>query len=122
MKKFLFVLLATIGFLFAGTNSLNAQNKVKVGDGVYLVTYGNVTVIEDDNKGMTYQLKVESAGTNKAGEKVYNVLCKNKLIKGVAKAGLAAAMKSALAGIAPSWLVGTIVNYAYDAACDYFQI
>lgn len=103
--------------------NINAQQRTKIGEGVYLTTYGNVSVIEDDNAQMTLQLKVEKAGTNSVGETVYNVLCGNKLVKGLVKAGLTKGIQSALAasGIPlPSWAVGPIVSEIYDAVCEYY--
>ena len=100
-----------------------AQQRTKIGEGIYLTTYGNVSVIEDDNAQMTLQIKVEKAGTNSVGETVYNVLCGNRLVKGLVKAGLTKGIQSALAasGIPlPSWAVGPIVSEIYDSVFEYF--
>ena len=115
--------LSVMCLLFANTSAANAQQRTKIADGYYLVSYGNVQVIEDDNRGMSIEVKVEKAGTNSYGEQLYNVLCKNQTVKAVAKGGLSAAIKSALtaAGVPiPSWVIGPAVSYMYDAVCNYF--
>ena len=115
--------LSVMCLMFVGTTTTNAQQRTKIADGYYLVNYGNVQVIEDDNRGMSIEVRVERAGTNNYGEQLYNVLCKNQTIKSVAKGGLSAAIKSALtaAGVPiPSWVIGAAVSYIYDAVCNYY--
>lgn len=123
MKKLITMALSVLCLLFAGTNIVNAQQRTKIADGYYLVNYGNVQVIEDDNRGMTYEVRVEKAGTNSYGEQLYNVLCKNETVSKVAKGGLSYAITKALnaAGIPiPSWVVGPLVAKMYDYICDYY--
>ena len=115
--------MSVLCLLFANTADVNAQQRTKIADGYYLASYGNVQVIEDDNRGMSIEVRVERAGTNSYGEQLYNVLCKNQTIKSVAKGGLSAAIKSALAAAGvpiPSWVIGPAVSYIYDAICDYY--
>ncbi|MBR4199307.1 MAG: hypothetical protein IKQ94_11115 [Bacteroidales bacterium] len=122
MKKIILFCAAFLVMLFSAVNA-EAQQRTKIGEGIYLTTYGNVSVIEDDNAQMTLQIKVEKAGTNSVGETVYNVLCGNRLVKGLVKAGLTKGIQSALAasGIPlPSWAVGPIVSEIYDSVCEYF--
>lgn len=108
---------------FANSATGNAQKRTKIADGYYLVNYGATQVIEDENRQMTVQVKVEKAGRDSYGQQLYNVMCKNQLVKGVAKQGLSAAIKSALtaAGVPiPGWVIGPAVSYIYDAICDYY--
>lgn len=115
--------LSVMCFLFANTTIANAQQRTKIADGYYLVNYGSVQVIEDDNRGMSIEVRVEKAGTNNYGEQLYNVLCKNEMVKAVAKGGLKEAITRALnaAGVPiPGWVVGPAVSYIYDAICDYY--
>lgn len=108
---------------FANSATGNAQKRTKIADGYYLVNYGATQVIEDENRQMTVQVKVEKAGRDSYGQQLYNVMCKNQLVKGVAKAGLSKAIQSALtaAGVPiPSWVIGPTVNYIYEAICDYY--
>ena len=123
MKKVLTMALSVMCLLFANTAAVNAQQRTKIADGYYHVSYDNVQVNEDDNRGMSIEGRVEKAGTNSYGEQLYNVLCKNQTVKAVAKGGLSAAIKSALtaAGVPiPSWVIGPAVSYMYDAICNYY--
>ena len=108
---------------FANSATGNAQKRTKIADGYYLVNYGATQVIEDENRQMTVQVKVEKAGRDSYGQQLYNVMCKNQLVKGVAKGGLSKAIQSALtaAGVPiPGWVIGPAVSYIYDAICDYY--
>lgn len=119
MKNILLALVAVVGM----TLSANAQERTKIADGYYIVNYGGVSVIEDENRGMSYEIKVEKAGKNNYGEQLYNVLCKNEVVKGVAKGGLSKAISTALtaAGIPiPTWVMGPIVYYVYEKVCAYY--
>ncbi len=104
--------------------SANAQERTKLYDGVYIVSYGNVTVIENDNTQQTIQLSV-SQSQNSLGEKVYEVACGNsrskKVVKGGLKAAIDAALKSTGAGGLVSWAVSEAVDYIYDSVCDYYS-
>lgn len=117
------IALSILCVFFANTASGNAQKRTKIADGYYLVNYGGTQVIEDDNRQMSIEVKVEKAGKDSYGQQLYNVMCKNQLVKNVAKGGLSAAIKSALtaAGVPiPSWVIGPAVSYIYDAICDYY--
>ena len=110
--------------LFLGTLEGNAQQRTKIADGYYIVNYGNVSVIEDDNRQMSFEIKVEDAGTNNLGEKVYNVFCKNGVVKMVTKWGLKQAIHkyNIAAGVPiPSGAVEIAVEIAYEGACYYFS-
>ncbi|MCQ2334055.1 MAG: hypothetical protein MJZ88_05525 [Paludibacteraceae bacterium] len=123
MKKIVSICLVFLGLLFGVTSNGYAQQRTKIADGYYVVNYGNVSVIEDDNRGMSIEIKVEKAGKNSYGEQLYNVLCENKTIKSVAIGGLSKAIQVALtsAGIPiPSWVTGPIVAYVYESVCDYY--
>lgn len=117
-----FVALATL--LIGFTSTVNAQQRKKIGDGIYIVQYGNVTVIENDNVGMSTEVKVVKKGTNNYGEIIYDVLCKNQVVKGVAKGGLTKAVQTVLASAGipiPGWAVGPIVSAIYDGVCAYYE-
>ena len=123
MKKLIIMFLSLFCVTFYMSNAA-AQERTKIGDGIYVVSYGSTSWIENDNIGMSFPIKVEEAGKNSYGETLYNVLCENKTVKGVAKSGLTAAIKSALtaAGIPiPSWAIGPIVSAVYDGICDYYK-
>lgn len=120
MKRIGMILLCFISLFFIGEEAF-AQQRTKIADGYYLVSYGNVQVIEDDNREMSIQVKVEKAEKNDYGEQLYNVLCKNQTIKAIG--GLKQAITRALnaAGVPiPGWVVGPAVTYIYQKVCDYY--
>ena len=124
MKKLLTMALSVMCLLLANTTITNAQQRTKIADGYYIVNYGNVSVIEDDNRQMSFEIKVENAGTNNLGEKVYNVFCKNGVVKMVTKWGLKQAIHKSIiaAGVPiPSGAVDVAVEIAYEGACYYFS-
>ena len=100
-----------------------SQNRTKVSEGIYVVTYGNVTVIENDNTQQTIQIKVQ-----KKDDSFYDIFCGNKYVKSVAKSALKEGIKYGITyatGGTLTWLSKTIIDVAvekaYDAACDYFK-
>lgn len=124
MKRFLMFFVAVVTMLLAFSNNADAQERKKIGDGIYIVSYGNVTVIENDNVGMTTEVKVVKKGTDSRGQAIYDILCKNKVTKGITQGGLTAAITAALkaAGIPiPSWAVGPIVREIYEGVCAYYE-
>ena len=60
MKKVLLVIIAALA-LFMTHSTANAQKKTKIADGVYLVTYGKIAVIEDDNTSSRYPFRSKNA-------------------------------------------------------------
>ncbi|MDR2065097.1 MAG: hypothetical protein LBP85_05245 [Prevotellaceae bacterium] len=121
MKKFLIILIAVIG-LSGTSNSLSAQTRTKIADGIYLVSYGNSFGIENDNTKQCINLSV-SQNKNSAGAVVYDIFCGNKYTKGLIKTGLAYGIKTALTAYGQAWLtpfIGVVANTIYDDVCDYF--
>ncbi len=118
MKKFLLLFVAFL----AMSLSISAQKRVKVSEGIYIATYGNVSVIENDNTQQTIQIKVA-----KKSDGMYDIFCNNKYVKTVAKSALKSGIKYAITNIsggALTWLsrtvVDTAVDVAYDKVCEYF--
>lgn len=114
-----------ICMLFAISSSASAQNRVKVRDGVYLVSYGNTFVIENDNlqRSEPIQVRVEQKKESN-GLSTYDLFCGNKVTKGIAKTALSGAIATILtsSGVA-SWVTpfaGYIANSIYDEVCDYY--
>lgn len=120
MKRVLFILLMALFIIPISS----AQQRTKLYDGVYIVSYGNTTVIENDNTQQTIQITV-SQTKNSLGEKVYEIACGNSRSKKVLKSGLkvaiGAALKSAGAGWFASWAVSEAVDFIYDSVCDYYS-
>ena len=101
MKKYIFVLVAFIACLFAVTD-VSAQKRSKIKDGVYLVSYGNTYIIEDDNSQQSkplIKLSVERR-EDKSGRPVYDILCGNKYTKDIAKTSLKLALSSVITSAA----------------------
>lgn len=111
--------------LFAISSSASAQNRVKISDGVYLISYGNTFIIENDNlqRSEPIQLRVEKK-TEPNFPTTYDLFCGNKVTKGIAKTALSGAVASILtsSGVA-SWVTPfavSIANSVYDEVCDYY--
>ncbi|MDR1553092.1 MAG: hypothetical protein LBS69_06490 [Prevotellaceae bacterium] len=121
MKKILIILVALVGF-FGISNSVSAQQRTKIADGIYLVSYGSSFGIENDNTKQCINLSVEQK-KKKDGSVVYDILCGNKYTKGLVKTGLAYGITAALTAYGQPWLspfVGAVANNIYDDVCDYF--
>lgn len=121
MKKvisLLVVLITIIGF----STTTSAQQRTKVADGIFLVSYGNITVIENDNTQQTVRIKVQEKE-----DSLYDIVCGDTIVKTVAKSGLKAGIAYAIQTYTtiPSWVsaaaVGWVVDKVYDGACDYFR-
>lgn len=122
MKNTIVLLIAMFAVVAA-----NAQDRIKVKEGLYLVSYGNTAVIEDNENQRTISLSVtKEIKDQQTGEATYNVVC-GKWSKRVVKDGLKAAIAG---GIAASGVTGgtsimisaaaTLANYIYDDACEYY--
>lgn len=128
MKRFFLICLATLGLL----PMLQAQQRTKIIDGVYLVRYGNTAVVEDDINNMTWNLsvtveeKTDDRG-NKLGEYVYTFACANKYTKGLTKFALRGAIVSTLTsatvgvGAITADVAATMALIYYDDVCDYYK-
>ena len=60
MKKLLSFMVAVIAIVCCAQTA-DAQQRTEVAKGVYLTTYGNVTVIENDNLQQSIQIRVEKS-------------------------------------------------------------
>lgn len=120
MKKLLLVITIIIGFL----TSANAQERTKMADGIYLVSYGNTYVIENENLQRTETITITQKKKS-TGEEVYEVLCGNAYSKTVAKYSLSSAIAGALAatgvGSWASGLAGALTSTIYDKVCNYYK-
>lgn len=122
MKKIFVLLVAVVG-LFVTANSVSAQTRTKITEGLTLVRYGNTAVIEDDINQMTWNLSV-TREQKSTGEWIYYVTCGNKYTKNVAKYGLSAAITGAVAatgvGAFGAGVAGVIASTFYEDVCEYF--
>ena len=119
MKRLLLVLCGLLFFV----GVVDAQERMQISKGLYIVRYGNVTVIEDDVNQRTIQLIVEKEKKS-TGQIVYRVMCGNKYTKVVAKTALSMTIKAAVSstgiGAFGANAVASIASTAYDDACNYF--
>ncbi len=119
MKRLLILFIAVFGIAFSGY----AQQKTKIADGIWLVRYGNTSVLEDDIHQKTWRIVV-TREKKSVGDWVYTVACGNKYTKTVAKhlisGAVAAGVASASGGTVPASLTHTIAGYVYDDVCEYF--
>lgn len=113
--------IATIVAILCCAQSVCAQQRTKITDGVYLATYGNVTVIENDKTQQSVKIKVVKS------DNMYDILCGDSVVKTVAKTGLTKGISAVIQGYTaiPSWvsdaMVGYIVNKVYDGVCNYYR-
>lgn len=120
MRKIISLLIAVIAIVCC-TETISAQQRIKVADGVTLATYGNVTVVENDNTQQSVQIKVVKS------DNLYDILCGDTVVKTVAKAGLTEGISAVIMGYTaiPRWVtravVGHIVNKIYEGVCNYFR-
>ena len=105
----------------------NAQQRVKVSDGLYLVSYGNTAVIEDEINQKSISIEVAQDGIDRAtGEKMYNVVCgkwTRRTVKDGVNTAVAAGIAAAAATNGASLIASAAVKFAgyiYDDLCDYY--
>jgi hypothetical protein len=123
MKKILLICFAVIGLAFTA----NAQERTKIKDGLYLVSYGKSVVIEDEVNQRSISMEIAQEGIDQRnGEMVYNVVC-GKWTKRVVKLGLksavAAGIKAAALTEGASLAVSAaaeLANWIYDDVCEYY--
>lgn len=128
MKRLLLIIAAfLLAFPF-----VQAQQRTKIVEGVYLVRYGNTAVVEDDINKMTWNLSVIAEENTddmgrKLGEYVYTFACANKYTKGVTKFALKGAIVSTLtsatvgAGAITADFAATMALIYYDDVCEYYK-
>ena len=119
MKKILIAIIASLLFVF----NANAQQRTKMADGIYLVSYGNTFVIENEILQRTETLSIKQE-KNSFGEEVYEVLCGNSYSKTVAKYALTGAVSAALtASGVGAWATGlaaALTSTIYEEVCEYY--
>lgn len=122
MKKVLLVAIALFAVIV-----VNAQERIKVKEGLYLVSYGNSVVIEDEENQRSISMEIsQEIIDQKTGEKAYNIVC-GKWTKRAMKDGLKAAIAGGIVASGASGgtslmisAAATLANYIYDDACEYY--
>lgn len=125
MKRLALLLVALLSMVI-GTN-VSAQNRTKVGDGVYLVTYGSTAVIEDDKNQRSISIEISQESIDRqTNQKIYKVAC-GKWTKRVVKDGLKAAIAGGIAASGATGGTSAIVSaastaalYIYEDVCEYY--
>ena len=127
MKQNYSLLVTLITILFLSFTA-NAKNRTQIQNGVYLVTYGNTAVIEDEINHRTISMVIsQEISDRKTNEKVYKVVC-GKYTRRVAQWALHEAIKAgyqAAVGTGGSSLtvsaIALAADLAYEMACEYFE-
>ena len=122
MKKVLLLAITLFAVI-----AVNAQERTKIKDGLYLVSYGNTAVIEDDENNRTISISItKEIDDRNSSEATYNIVC-GKWTKRVVKFGLksavAAGIKSAALTEGASLIVSAaaeLATWIYDDACEYY--
>lgn len=125
MKRLALFLVALLSIVI-GTNA-SAQNRTKVGDGVYLVTYGSTAVIEDEKNQRSISIEIAQESIDRqTNQKIYKVAC-GKWTKRVVKDGLKAAIAGGIAASGATGGTSAIVSaastaalYIYEDVCEYY--
>ena len=125
MKRLALFLVALLSIVI-GTNA-SAQNRTKVGDGVYLVTYGSTAVIEDEKNQRSISIEIAQESVDRqTNQKIYKVAC-GKWTKRVVKDGLKAAIAGGIAASGATGGTSAIVSaastaalYIYEDVCEYY--
>lgn len=125
MKRLALLLVALLSIAI-GTNA-SAQNRTKVGDGVYLVTYGSTAVIEDEKNQRSISIEIAQESIDRqTNQKIYKVAC-GKWTKRVVKDGLKAAIAGGIVASGATGGTSAIVSaastaalYIYEDVCEYY--
>lgn len=116
------MLVAIIG-LFATINTVSAQTRTKIADGLTLVRYGNTAVLEDEKNQKTWNLSA-TREQKSTGEWVYTVACEGYTRVAI-QGGLQGAISYVLvqSGVGAFWVgaVNGIAAKFYQDVCDYYK-
>lgn len=117
----LIALLSLVGLL------ANAQTRTKVGDGVYLVRYGNNAILEDDKNQRSVSIEIsQEIKDRQTNEKIYKVACgkwTKRVVKDALRLAIVEGIKSAGVSGGTSLIVSaasTAAFYIYDDVCEYY--
>ena len=114
--------------LYMMIGNVNAQQRTKLSDGVYVVDYAGTWVVENDNTGQSISIEVKQEYADaRNNEMMYKVVC-GKWTRRVIKSGLKKAIKEGIkaAGVTEGFsLTVSVIAFAadviYDEACDYWE-
>ncbi len=117
MKKLLLLMMAIIA-TFCCTETVSAQQRTKVADGVYIALYGNVAVVENDNTQQTVKIRVIKS------DSLYDIMCGDTVVRQVTQEGIKEGINKAFEYIGlDGWVSRTVVshyvNKYYQNVCDF---
>ena len=126
------ITLSLLCLLVANITVVNAQQRTKIIDGVYLVRYGNTAVVEDDINNLTWNLSVyaeekKDSKDRSTGEMIYELACGNKYTKNLTKWTLNAAIATSLMAVAGPYgavtagVATSIASVFYEDVCNYYE-
>lgn len=124
MKRLLLIVLVFL----TTVGCANAQQRTTIEDGVYLVTYGDKLIIEDDNRGQSISVEVyKQISDRQNAEVMYKVVC-NKYVKTVARWALREAIGEGVKWAAATYglslsvsAIALAADLGYEAMCDYLD-
>lgn len=98
--------------------TVSAQKRTQVADGVYIALYGNVAVVENDNTQQTVRIKVVKS------DRLYDIICGDTVVRQVAQEGIKEGINKAfeyvgLDGWVSKAVVSHYVNKYYQNVCDF---
>lgn len=110
------------------SNNAFAQQRTKISEGVYVVSYGGTYVIEDDINQISVNMKIQQEKIDKSNnEKMYNVIC-GKWSRRVTSFALAEAIKEGIKYAVPTGgsslipaAAAAVAKWIYEDACDYWD-
>lgn len=127
MKKLISFLFIAITCVLFSSNA-NCQNRIQIKEGLFLVSYGNHAIIEDEIKQQSISVEISQAGIDKAtNRKLYNVACgkwSKRVIEGGLNAAIAAGIAASGASGGTSLMVSAaskLASFIYSDACEYYK-
>ena len=124
MKKIFLIIVA----LFACSTIMQAQERTKISDGLYIVNYAGTYVIEDDVNQRSISISISQENKEKqSDETIYKVVC-GKWVKRTIKDGLKLAIAGGIAASGASQGASLIISaastlalYIYDDYCEKLE-
>lgn len=109
-------------------NNTFAQQRTKISEGVYVVSYGDTYVIEDDINQISVNMKIQQEKIDdRNNEIMYNVIC-GKWSRRVTSFALGEAIKEGVKYAVPTGgtslipaAAAAVSKWIYEDACNYWE-
>lgn len=126
MKRLTLIIIVLTALLMS--NNIWAQQRTKIYDGVYVVSYGSTYVIEDDVNQTTVSMKISQERIDdRNNETMYNIIC-GKWSRRVTSVALGKAIEEGVKYAVPTGgtslipaAASAIAKWIYEDACDYWK-